>query len=224
MAADYFAPAFRVAVNGAELAADVSKNVMDLSVTSEPDTLDHCSLTLANPYPALRWTHEPRDADMFKEGNGLTVDLGYDKHLTRMFDGEITAISPTFPESGTPTVRIEAYTRLHRLRGAPQTRTFVGMTDKEIAQRVADELKLKLDADDPGVVHPYVIQFNQTDLAFLLERAPADPLQLSVDERTLRFKRGGEGQQRALTLVWGSTPQAPSAEARRSRCAASARP
>jgi phage protein D len=126
-----------------------------------------------------------------------------------MFDGEITGISPSFPESGTPTVRIEGYSRLHRLRGAPMTRTFVGMTDREIAQRVADALKLKLDADDPGVVHPYVIQFNQTDLAFLLERARRIRFEVQVDERTLRFKRGGEGQQPALTLAWGAVSGAP---------------
>ena len=210
MTGDRFAPAFRVEVNGVGLKADVASAVTELSVTSEPDTLDHCSLTLANPYPAMRWTHEPRDADVFREGNGLTVDLGYGKQLARVFDGEITAISPSFPESGTPTVRIEGYTRLHRLRGAAKTRTFVGMTDREIAQRVADELKLKLDADDPGLVHPYVIQFNQTDLAFLLERARRIRYELRVDERTLRFKRGGEAQQQALSLAWGAMPGAPS--------------
>jgi uncharacterized protein len=212
MTGERLAPGFQVEVNGVGVKADVAAAITDLSVTSEPDTLDHCALTLANPYPALRWTHEPRDADVFREGNGLTVDLGYGKQLKRIFDGEITAISPSFPESGTPTVRIEAYTRLHRLRGAPQTRTFVGMTDREIAQKVADELKLKLDADDPGVVHPYVIQFNQTDLAFLLERARRIRYEVRVDERTLRFKRGGEGRQQALSLVWGATAGTPPGE------------
>src|SRR5262245_35888676 len=107
MTGERFAPAFEVQVNGVGLKAGVAAAVTSLSVTTEPDTLDHCALTLANPYPQMRWTHEPRDADVFREGNGVTIAVGYGKQLTQVFDGEITAISPTFPEAGTPTVRIE---------------------------------------------------------------------------------------------------------------------
>jgi phage protein D len=204
MTGERLAPRFVVQVNGIGVRADVAAALTELTVTSEPDTLDHCALTLANPYPEMRWTHEPRDADVFKEGNGLSVRLGYGNALRRVFDGEITAISPSFPEAGTPTVRISGYTRLHHLRGAPQTRTFLGMSDREIAQRIADELHLEIDADDPGVTHPYVIQFNQTDLAFLLERARRIRYELRIEGRKLQFKKGGEGAPRTLTLAYGA--------------------
>lgn len=100
MTGDRFAPRFSVEVNGVGVGADAAAAVSQLTVTSEPDTLDHCVLTLANPYPEMRWTHEPRDADVFKEGNGLVVSLGYGKQLQPMFDGEITAISRRFPSPG----------------------------------------------------------------------------------------------------------------------------
>ena len=64
MPAKSFAPAFRVSVNGAALAADVSKNVEQVSVVNELDSADQFSLTLANPYPSMRWTHTS-DADLF---------------------------------------------------------------------------------------------------------------------------------------------------------------
>src|SRR5699024_5372539 len=83
---------------------------------------------------------------------------------------------------------------------------FLGMTDGEIARRVAGELQLQLDADDPGVKHPYVMQFNQTDLSFLLERAARIRYELRIDGRTLRFKKGAEAAQQVLTLVYGAAP------------------
>jgi phage protein D len=209
MTVERFAPAFSVEVDGVGVEADAAGAVTELSVTRQPDTIDTCVLTLANPLPEMRWTHSPRDADVFRAGNGLTIKLGYGNALREVFDGEITAITPTFPEAGTPTLRIEGYTRMHRLRAAPKTRTFLGMTDGEIAGRVARDLKLQLDADDPGVSHDYVIQFNQTDLAFLLERAERIRYEVSVSGRKLRFKRAGESQTRALTLVYGGAAEDP---------------
>jgi phage protein D len=80
------------------------------------------------------------------------------------------------------------------------------MTDREIAQRVARELKLQLDADDPGVTHPYVIQFNQTDFDFLVERAQRIRYELQIKGRKLSFKKGPEGTPQSLTLVYGAAP------------------
>src|SRR4030095_16715364 len=141
MAARFFAPAFKVSVNGAGLAADVSLNITEISVTHEPDTLDHFSLTLANPYPEMRWTHKD-DAKLFQEGNAVEIELGYVDDRQPKFSGEITSISPSFPESGVPTLRVEGYTRLHWLQGSPKTRTFQDVTDRQIVEKIAGEVGL----------------------------------------------------------------------------------
>src|ERR1700722_8118643 len=123
---DYFAPAFRVELNGSRLESDISANVEEVSVVSKPNGMDTFSLTLVNPYPELRWTHSD-DAELFKEGTSVKISLGYVDHLLPMFDGEITKISPTFPESGTPTITIEGHSRMHWLTGDRKTRTFRDM-------------------------------------------------------------------------------------------------
>src|SRR5215472_16959598 len=89
---DDFAPAFRVEVNGSNLAADVSKNVEDVSVVSKPDTLDTFTMTLLNAYPEMRWTHAQQGIDLFKEGNSVKIAMGYVDDLEAIFDGEITKI------------------------------------------------------------------------------------------------------------------------------------
>jgi len=119
-----------------------------------------------------------------------------------MFSGVITSIRPTFPESGSSTVRIEGYTEMRRLRGSTKTRTFQDVTDKEIAQKIASEVQLTLDADETPTKHPYVIQYNQTDQVFLVERARRIGFQVRVEEKTLYFK-AGNAQTTVYTLLWG---------------------
>jgi uncharacterized protein len=199
----YFAPAFKVQVNGANLTADVSKNITEVSVTHELDTTDSFALSIANPYPQMRWTHT-RDADLFREGNAIVIEMGYVDNLQCLMDGEITRISPSFPESGTPSLRVEGHSRMHRLQGSRRTRTFQQMTDKQIAEQIARDLNLTPQADDTAPQHDYVIQFNQTDLDFLRERAEYIHFEVRVEGRTMFFRHAQENQAQAYTLVWRS--------------------
>jgi phage protein D len=202
ISARYFAPAFKVEINNTRLASDVSKNITEISVDNEPGTLDHFSLTIANPYPEMRWTHSA-DAELFAEGNSIKIQMGYVDDVRPMFDGEITSISPTFPDGGMPTVRIEGYSRMHRLQGSQKTRTFRDVTDKRIAETIATELHLTPQAEDTQVTHPYVIQYNQTDFEFLTQRAARIRFEVVVEGKTLVFRKAEDDQSKTYTLVWG---------------------
>ena len=214
MSVSFFAPDFKIAVQGQRLASDVAKSVLNLTVMNEPDTLDHFSFTLANPYPRMRWTHTS-DATLFKEGSSVTIDLGYVDDLERMFEGEITSISPAFPESGVPTVRVEGHTRMHWLQGSPMTRTFQNVSDKDIAEQIGRELSqahntsLDVKADETFTKHPYVIQYNQTDLAFLFERAKRIGFGVSVQDKTLVFCKVKNDQRKVCTFIWGRAAEVP---------------
>ena len=177
-------------------------NIQQVSVVSKPDSLDTFTFTVVNAYPKLRWTHTA-DANLFKVGSTVTIDIGYVGAMERMMNGEITKISPTFPESGMPTVGIEGHTRLHWLSGSPKTRTFQKVTDTQIVQRIAQESGLQAKAEDTKVVHDYVMQANQTDLAFVQARAKRIHFEVLVDDRTLIFRRSKEDEPKILTLLWG---------------------
>lgn len=199
--ANYFAPAFQVTVNGSRLSADVSKNIEQVQVVSKPDTIDTFSLTVANPLPDLRWTHTS-DASLFREGNWVTINLGYVDDLQQMISGEITHIQPTFPDNGVPTVTIEGQSLLHRLHGDNQTRTFQDKTDREIAQQIGEEAGLSVNADDTGAALDYMIQANKTDLEFLRERASSLHFEVLVTDKTLIFRKAQEATTKIYTLLW----------------------
>ena len=202
-----FAPEFRILLGGARLSSDAELNVVNLSVISEPDTLNQLSMTLANPLPEMPWTYG-REPGLLREGVTVTVELGYVRGgLSPMFDGVVTSIAASFPEAGVPTLTVTGHTRMHALRGAKKTRTFMKKTDADIAKEVAGEAGLGVDAD-PGPVHEYVIQYNETDLAFLARRARRIGFELTVDGRTLGFKQAPVAEAPTCTLVWGDPQRA----------------
>lgn len=202
MTSCYFAPDFKVTVDGTKLAADVSKNVMSLSVTSQLDVPDRFDLTLANPYPEMRWTHGD-EAELFKEGAAVKIELGYVDALQPIFDGEITRIGPTFPAGGTPTLTLGGESRLHRLRGSARTRTFQDVTDRQIAETIAQDLGFTAECEETGTIHPYVVQYNQMDLTFLRQQAQRIRFEVLVEGRKLIFRRAREQEEKVCTLVWG---------------------
>jgi phage protein D len=200
---NYFAPAFKVEINDAQLSADISKNIEEVSVTSEKDSMNSCSLTVANTYPEMRWTHTS-DATFFQEGNSVKVSMGYVDDLQEIFNGEITSVTSTFPASGAPTVKVDAKTRLHWLQGDKKTKTFQSMTDKQIAEQIGQKLNLTVQAEDAQIQYDYVMQPNQTDLEFLRERARRIHFEVLVEDKTLIFRKAKEADSEIFTLVWGN--------------------
>lgn len=204
---NYFAPAFKILVNGSQLEADVSYEIEQLTVVSKPDTLDTFTFTIANPMPKMRWTHTT-DGDLFKEGSAVKIKMGYVDDLQDMIDGEITQITPSFPADGVPTVEIQGHNLLHRLRGTNNTRTFQNASDKDIAEQIGQKLNLQVQADDPGTQYEYVMQPNQTDLEFLRERARKVHFELVVKDKILFFRKSAEVTPKTYTLVWAQAQKA----------------
>lgn len=199
----YFSPAFRVLADGAELDEEAARTVAEIAVTQQADRLDELTLVLANPFPEMPWTHGKR-AGLLKEGGALQAKLGYADDLHTVFDGEIVGLAPLFPESGVPMLRVEARTRMHRLQGAVRNRTFKDVTDAEVVEKICGELHLTPRADATPTRHPYVVQYNQTDLTFLAGRARRIGFELRVEGKELLFRKSQVGQGKRHTLFWGT--------------------
>ena len=202
----YYAPAFRIEVNGSRIQGDVSKNIQQVKIVSMPDTLDTFSFELTNALPKMRWTHTD-DAQLFQPGNAVKIAMGYVDDMHDMMEGEITTVNPTFPDSGVPTVSIEGHSRMHRLRGDNKTRTFQKTTPKQIAEQIGREAGLDVKAEDVQMHQDYVIQPNQSDLEFLKNIARSLHFEVLVQNKTLIFRRAKEAEAKILTLIWYGTQE-----------------
>src|SRR5262249_1571831 len=126
-------------------------------------------------------------------------------------------LAPRFPESGQPTLGVSGQDGMVKLRESRpaqgQTVKYIKKSDSEIAKVVAQRHKLRFKVDESGEQHPLVIQKNQDDAQFLMERAKRIDFECYVHtnpesgEETLHFLKPIDGRGSAgikvYELEWG---------------------
>ncbi|MEZ4731293.1 MAG: phage baseplate assembly protein V [Caldilineaceae bacterium] len=192
----FYAPDFSVKIAGLTLAADVRSAVRSLTVDKSVDTADMFTMQLNNA--DLRFT----DSALFDVGKEVEIHIGYVGELEPMILGEITAISPSFPEGGAPTLTVTGYDKSHRMRhNSPPHRKFNYVNDSLIAAQIAAE-NLLIPVVDPSITVRESIDQHGSDWALLQELADRNYMQVYVEWDKLYF-RFPRPQTEAVVLEWG---------------------
>jgi phage protein D len=213
---EYYAPNFRVEVDGEELDPETHGDVLDLKVDMDIDNMSSFDLTLNN-WDDRTVSFKYSDKTTFDVCRGVHIMMGYADELISMMTGQISTMAPHFPESGASTLTVGGLDGMFRLRdrrpGEGEAIKYRGMADWEIARAVAERNGLKTLLTEQGEVHPEVVQKNQDDAQFLMERAKridfdcfvlTDPI---ARESTLHFVEPTDGRDssiiRVYQLRWG---------------------
>lgn len=106
-----------------------------------------------------------------------------------LLTGEIVSIEAMYPESGSPTLTIRGYDMAHRLHRGKKVRTFLQMTDSDIARAIAQERGLQAETDSTNHVHEHLYQDNVSDYEFLARRARLLGFVFLVEGKKLIFKK-----------------------------------
>lgn len=184
---DTLTPEFKVRIDGRDLPVAAKADVTSVSVLNDVDATGMFSFTLQcwdNAEMQVKWI----DDDLFKEGNSVEIEMGYRDNLESLFNGEITGLEPEFPDDAPPCLIVRGYDRRHRLMSKRKTRTFLNMKDSDIAGEIAGDWGLTPQVEDSGVTLDYVLQNNQTDFAFIHERARRIGYEATVTNSTLYFR------------------------------------
>jgi len=88
-----------------------------------------------------------------------------------LFKGKITAIEAQFEEGESPKLLVRAYHSSFNLHIGTKYRSFVQVTDADIARTILGEVGLSAVVDSTSVVHEHVFQANLSDWDFLQQRA-----------------------------------------------------
>jgi phage protein D len=146
------------------------------------------------------------DRSLIDFGKELTVRMGADEGEGEVFVGRISAIEGQFSATEPPSITILAEDRLQDLRMTRRTRVFEDMSDSDAFQQIAGDHGLQGDIDADGPTHKLLAQVNQSDLAFIRERARWLDADVWVEDTTLHVqKRANRIQNSAddLTLTLG---------------------
>jgi phage protein D len=186
---NFFAPTFEIHLKGQSLGREVIRDVLEVSYKDDMESLDSFEFTLNDWDPVRRVPKysspfdengQPltRDGDFavpsFEPGAKVELHMGYQgAGKTLMMVGQIVSLSPSFPASGNPTLRVRALNLLYTLQQSQETIPYEDQTDSQIAEDVAR--RLGVDPDIPGgpdeEPHEYVLINNDYPILFLLRRA-----------------------------------------------------
>ena len=129
--------------------------------------------------------------------------LGKDGRPILLIKGEVTALEPEFAEGMVAQLVVRGYDRLHRLYCEVKSKTYLNIKDSDLAERIANAIKLTPDVETTKTVYAHIYQHNQSDLAFLMERAWRIGYECFVDDNKLIFRRPTTNGPQS-TLTWGT--------------------
>lgn len=182
-----------VKVNGQELPENQLKKVSSITVEQNLYLPDACTIVFRDAGMG-QGDQQPfhfglADQNILPIGAEVEVGMGRNQEAKKIFNGEVTAHELDVAYGKAPMLVVRAYDRAHRLQRGRFSRSFLNMTDSDIAAKIARESGLRPHADSTSQVYPYVLQNNQTNLEFLHERANRLGYEVYVDGTTLHFDK-----------------------------------
>ena len=217
-ATDYYAPNFRVEVEGRELDPGVKGDVLDVKVTMDKDNLTSFDLTINN-WDDNTLSFKYSDTAVFDVGNRVHIRMGYADKLLFMAYGVITTLTPNFPDSGPSTLGVTGVDAMVRLRdrkpGPKEKKLWLNSSDADVVRDVADRNKLQAKVSDTGLKYREIIQKDQDDAKFVVERAKRIDhdcfIRIDPDNGldTLYFQKPSDARdgrpQRTYVFEWGKS-------------------
>jgi uncharacterized protein involved in type VI secretion and phage assembly len=188
---------FYIKIDGSDVPQSLMDNILFIEVDDSLNLPDMFTIQIRDP--KLEWT----DADLMSIGKKVEISVRGDGDRIKLMSGEITSKESKFKQGIGATVIVQGYDPSHRLSRGRQTRTFVQVTDSDIATKIARELGLKTQIDSTREVYDYILQNNQTNLEFLQSRAERIGFRVSVEDDALNFQSKPESSGETPTLEMG---------------------
>ena len=196
--------------------AGLARDLLRLDV--QEDTCGLRTLTLHLVASAARSTPttdvaEYLDGTVLDFGKKVEVSMGPPGNEKVVFTGKVSALEVSFEEGDVPHVTALAEDELMLLRMTQRSSTYRNVTDGDVAQSIAGKHGLRPEIAANGPTYDVVQQLNQSDLAFLRERASRVSAELWAADGTLHFATRDQRQGTTLTLTQGSNLLAASVRA-----------
>lgn len=178
----------------------MSQGLLTLSISEDVHGMYHCDARFGN------WGPKGNEIDFLyfdrkklDFGKSVQIKLEQDK----MFDGRISAIEAEFPEGSSPQISVLLEDRLQDLRMTRRTRTFADVSDSDVMMRIAQDHGLQPNIDVSGPTYKVLAQVNQSDLAFLRDRARGIDAEVWMDDRNLYAKSRSKRNDGTIKMTYG---------------------
>lgn len=202
------AASFELTIGGKTFTQPESNGLESFTLEDHVDMMAMLSVRLSGGEGSPEWGVKIGDKVEAKVGQGQNI----------MFTGEVIAVEPSFTPRGGATLNVRCYDNTHRLGRGRKTKFWTDMKDSDVAQEVAKEANLQVDVDPTENKWPYILQRNESNIAFLKRLAARNNFQVTVRDGKLLFKKSDTAGQnteiemgeslRSLSMNFNSTEQA----------------
>jgi uncharacterized protein len=194
-------PGAQIELDGRRLAPELAVDLLGVEVEQHANGSDAFELRF-NIWDVDSQNYKWLDDGTFNEGSAVSVSMGYGEDKQRMLEGEIVALEVAYHADESPVLLVQGYDKLHRFRRSRTTRTWTERKDSEVAREIAGQLNLRAEVVDTSVVHKHLIQYNQSDIDFLSERARRIHYELDVEGGSLVFRPSAHADGKSETLEY----------------------
>jgi phage protein D len=147
------------------------------------------------------------DGQVLDFGKAIQVGLGPSDARRTLFDGKVSALELSMEQGRAAEVLCFAEDALMDLRLTRRFKTYENVSEADLVQAIASEHGLTAQTDLDSPTWPLVQQWNQSDLAFLRERARRFAAEVWVAGGTLHLAARDQREGESLTLIQGGTLQ-----------------
>lgn len=140
------------------------------------------------------------DRSVLDFGKDFEIKLGNDS----IFKGKIMGLEGNFPEGQSPEISVLAEDRFQDLRMTRRTRTFTDVSDADVIKQIATDHGLTPEVDVPGPTYKVLAQVNQSDLAFIRDRARSIDAEVWMSDKTLHAKAHTGRNGDKLQMTYGN--------------------
>jgi phage protein D len=163
----------------------LSDGLISLVITEDTSGLYRCEATFGN-WGANDASPDYLYFDRRKLDFGKGLKIKYDG--ATLFDGRVMALEAQFHDRGARNINVLAEDRFQDLRMTRRTRSFEDTSDADVFSRIANDHGLSPEVDVSGPTHKVLSQVNQSDLAFMRERARSLDAEIWMDGSKLYVK------------------------------------
>ena len=199
----YFSARPDIFIDG-KMHQDLSDSTLTVRVEETEEGLFSCEALFGNWAPDDQGrTFLYLDRETLDFGKNLSVHLGDKETGAVVFDGVITGLEGHYLRRSPPQITALAEDRLQDLRMVRRTRSFEDVTDEDVIRQIAGEHGMRASVDIDGPTYRVLTQVNQSDLAFIRERARAVDAEVWIEEGSLSVKARTRRDAGEVELTYG---------------------
>lgn len=185
------ATSYEVKVGGTTFKQTEDLGVQNIVLEDHMDMVDMLTIKLGGAEGQPKWG--------FKIGDEVQGKIGQGSIL--MFKGHVIALEPSYQAEGIVSIVVRALDPVHILGRGRKTRFWENVKESDVVSEVAKECGLAVDVEATEETLPYILQRNETNVAFCKRLAARNNFMLRVEESTVLFKRNQyKGQEAKVEL------------------------